>query len=212
MACTTILVGKAASYDGSTMIARNDDSGSGHFTAKKFTVIHPEDLPKTYRSVLSHVEIPLPEGALRFTAMPNAVEGKGIWAASGVNAANVGMTATETITSNPRVLGADPLVEYQPAKGEKPEVPGGIGEEDIVYLVLHALPPAPAGRGGAGGKALHLPAGRPHLPCRGRGGRLQLCRPPHRGRPAHLRRHGHLFHLQEQHLQRDAPAGYLGAA
>ena len=45
MACTTILVGKAASYDGSTMIARNDDSGSGHFTAKKFTVIHPEDLP-----------------------------------------------------------------------------------------------------------------------------------------------------------------------
>ena len=68
--------------------------------------------------------------------MPNAVEGKGIWAASGVNAANVGMTATETITSNPRVLGADPLVEYQPAKGEKPEVPGGIGEEDIVYLVL----------------------------------------------------------------------------
>ena len=54
MACTTILVGKAASYDGSTMIARNDDSGSGHFTAKKFTVIHPEELPKTYRSVLSH--------------------------------------------------------------------------------------------------------------------------------------------------------------
>lgn len=34
MACTTILVGKKASYDGSTMIARNDDSGSGHFTAK----------------------------------------------------------------------------------------------------------------------------------------------------------------------------------
>ena len=136
MACTTILVGKAASYDGSTMIARNDDSGSGHFTAKKFVVVQPEEHPAVYRSVLSHVEIPLPEGALRFTAMPNAVEGKGIWAASGVNAANVGMTATETITSNPRVLGADPLVEYQPAKGEKPEVPGGIGEEDIVYLVL----------------------------------------------------------------------------
>ena len=73
---------------------------------------------------------------MRFTAMPNAVEGKGIWAASGVNAANVGMTATETITSNPRVLGADPLVEYRPAKGGQPEVPGGIGEEDIVYLVL----------------------------------------------------------------------------
>ena len=123
MACTTILVGKAASYDGSTMIARNDDSGSGHFTAKKFTVIHPEELPKTYRSVLSHVEIPLPEGALRFTAMPNAVEGKGIWAASGVNAANVGMTATETITSNPRVLGADPLGSISPPRAKSLRCP-----------------------------------------------------------------------------------------
>ena len=36
MGCTTILVGKKATYDGSTMIARNDDSGAGHFTAKKF--------------------------------------------------------------------------------------------------------------------------------------------------------------------------------
>ncbi len=114
MACTTILVGKKASYDGSTMIARNDDSGSGHFTAKKFVVVQPEEHPAVYKSVLSHVEVPLPGNALRMTAMPNAVEGKGIWAASGVNAANVGMTATETITSNPRVLGADPLVVYQP--------------------------------------------------------------------------------------------------
>ena len=108
MACTTILVGKKASYDGSTMIARNDDSGSGHFTAKKFVVVQPEEHPAVYKSVISHVEVPLPGNALRMTAMPNAVEGKGIWAASGVNAANVGMTATETITSNPRVLGADP--------------------------------------------------------------------------------------------------------
>ena len=34
MPCTTILVGKKASYDGSTMIARNDDSGAGGFTPK----------------------------------------------------------------------------------------------------------------------------------------------------------------------------------
>ena len=60
MACTTILVGKNASYDGSTMIARNDDSGSGHFTAKKFVVVQPEEHPAVYKSVLSHVEIPLP--------------------------------------------------------------------------------------------------------------------------------------------------------
>ena len=87
MACTTLLVGKNASYDGSTMIARNDDSGSGHFTAKKFVVVQPEEHPAVYRSVLSHVEIPLPGDPMRMTAMPNAVEGKGIWAAAGVNAA-----------------------------------------------------------------------------------------------------------------------------
>ena len=124
MACTTILVGKKASYDGSCMIARNDDSGSGHFTAKKFVVIHPEEQARKYKSVISGVVIDLPENPMRYTAMPNALEGEGIWAASGVNEANVGMTATETITSNPRVLGADPLVQ------------NGIGEEDLVYIVL----------------------------------------------------------------------------
>lgn len=136
MGCTTILVGKKATYDGSTMIARNDDSGSGHFTAKKFTVVSPAQQPKTYHSVLSHVTIELPDNPMRYTAMPNAVEGKGIWAASGVNEAHVAMTATETITSNPRVLGADPLVVYQPAADGKEEIAGGIGEEDLVCLVL----------------------------------------------------------------------------
>ena len=59
-----------------------------------------------------------------------------MWAASGVNAAHVAMTATETITSNPRVLGADPLVVYQPAEEGKEEIAGGIGEEDLLCLVL----------------------------------------------------------------------------
>ena len=136
MPCTTILVGKKASYDGSTMIARNDDSGSGHFTAKKFIVVHPEEQPRKYKSEISHVEVELPDNPMRYTSMPNALKGEGVWAASGVNEANVGMTATETITSNPRVLGADPLVVYQPAEDGKEEVAGGIGEEDIVYIVL----------------------------------------------------------------------------
>ena len=136
MGCTTILVGKKASYDGSTMIARNDDSGAGHYTPKKFTVVYPKDQPRKYKSVISHVEIDLPDDPMQYTSVPNALKGEGIWAASGVNAANVGMTATETITSNPRVLGADPLVEYQPAEDGNEEIPGGIGEEDIVSIVL----------------------------------------------------------------------------
>lgn len=136
MGCTTLLVGKRASYDGSTMIARNDDSPSGQFMPKKFVVVKPEEQARKYKSVISHVEIDLPENPMRYTSMPNAVKGEGVWAASGVNEARVAMTATETITSNPRVLGADPLVVYEPAGEGKEEVPGGIGEEDIVYIVL----------------------------------------------------------------------------
>lgn len=37
MACTTILVGKKASYDGSTMIARTEDSQSGVFYAQRIS-------------------------------------------------------------------------------------------------------------------------------------------------------------------------------
>lgn len=136
MPCTTILVGKAASYDGSTIIARNDDSGAGSYTPKKYAVVHPEEQPRLYKSVISHVEIKLPDDPMRYTCVPNALKGEGIWAASGVNAANVAMTATETITSNPRVLGADSLVCYEPADDDKPERAGGIGEEDIVTITL----------------------------------------------------------------------------
>ncbi len=133
MPCTTVLIGNKASNDGSTMIARTDD---GHFDVKKLVVVEPEDQPKVYKSVLSHLEIELPAEPLRYTACPSVDPKQGIWAATGVNAAGVGMTATETITTNPRVLAADPLVEPREAKDGEPEAPGGIGEEDIVVLVL----------------------------------------------------------------------------
>ncbi len=134
MPCTTVLVGKKASNDNSTMISRTDD---GHFDTKKLIVVEPKDQKKKYKSVISHVEIELPDDPMRYTACPSVDPKDGIWAATGINSANVGMTATETITTNPRVLAADPLVVYKKAKkrGEK-DTPGGIGEEDILVLVL----------------------------------------------------------------------------
>ena len=133
MPCTTVLAGKLATNDRSTMIARTDD---GHFDVKKLIVVEPEQQPKIYRSVESHVEIELPENPMRYTACPSVDPKHGIWAATGINAANVGMTATETTTSNPRVLAADPMVELQKAEDGREERCGGIGEEDIVVLVL----------------------------------------------------------------------------
>lgn len=133
MPCTTILVGKNASNDGSTMIARNDD---GFYDVKKLVCVTPDKQKKKYKSVIGHLEIELPDNPLSYTCCPN-VDGKyGVWAAAGINSLNVGMTATETITSNARVLGADPLVTYQKAKKGQKEKIGGLGEEDLVVLVL----------------------------------------------------------------------------
>ncbi len=133
MPCTTLLVGRCASNDGSTMIARTDD---GHFDHKKIIVVKPEDQPRRYKSVIGKLELDLPDDPLRYTSCPSADPSNGVWPATGINAANVGMTATETITTNPRVLSADPLVTPREAEGDSPAVPGGIGEEDMVLLVL----------------------------------------------------------------------------
>ena len=141
MPCTTILVGKKASYDGSTIIARNEDSSNGEFCPKRFVAVDPTG-KTSYTSVISHLTVPLPAGGMRYTAMPNADLKDGLWEEAGVNTANVAMSATETLTTNERVLAADPLVRYRPAQGAEgeegfePEVPGGIGEEDMVTLVL----------------------------------------------------------------------------
>ena len=134
MPCTTVLVGRLASNDGSTMIARTED---GHFDVKRMTAVPPNKQPRKYRSKKSHVEIELPDHPMGYSACPNVNPEEGIWAAHGINDANVGMTATETITTNPRVLSADPMVVYEKAKSrnQKDQI-GGIGEEDFVVLVL----------------------------------------------------------------------------
>ena len=92
--------------------------------------------------MLSHVEIELPDNPCRYTIAPNVLNNRGILAEAGANEHNVAMSATETIAVNERVLGADPMVELRPAVGEpdstdyQAEQPGGIGEEDIITLVL----------------------------------------------------------------------------
>lgn len=121
--CTTLLVGKKASIDGSTMIARNEDSGSGS-EPQKFVVITPERQGNEFYAVLSDCRISLPAKSLRYTSTPEADESQGVWAASGINEENIAMTATETITTNSRVLAIDPYVE------------DGIGEADFVSIVL----------------------------------------------------------------------------
>ena len=70
--CTTILVGKKASIDGSTMISRNDD-GHEALDPQRFVVVKPEDQPQHYQAKISGVQIELPDNPLRYTAIPNAI-------------------------------------------------------------------------------------------------------------------------------------------
>ena len=122
--CTTLLVGKKATYDGSTMMARDEDSIQGTFNPKKYIVINPDNQPSKYKPINSDIEIDLPENPLQYTSKPDAREGEGIFGEAGINALNIAMTATETITSNPLVLGADPFVD------------SGIGEADYLTIIL----------------------------------------------------------------------------
>ena len=108
-----------ASYDGSTIIARDDDSGSGRYDPKRFVAVAPDDQPRHYRSVLSHVEIELPDNPCRYTIAPNVLNNRGILAEAGANEHNVAMSATETIAVNERVLGADPMVELRPLSANR---------------------------------------------------------------------------------------------
>lgn len=132
-ACTTVLVGKGATYDGSTMIVRSEDSPAGRFIEKKFVIVKPDNQPKKYKSVISKVEVDLPDNPMQYSAMPNATGEEGIWASSAVNTANVGISATETISSNALVLGADPLVD------------SGLGEEDYVTITIPYIKTAKEG-------------------------------------------------------------------
>ncbi|MCH3905176.1 MAG: C69 family dipeptidase [Lactobacillus sp.] len=139
-ACTTILIGKKASLDGSTIIARSEDLGS-ELIPQRFAMIKPDQQPQHYQAITSKQKIDetdlTNQQPLRYTCVPAADQSHGIWAAGGINAANVAMTATETIIHfNARIEGIDPCLN--PAAG-------GLGEEDFVTLILPYLHSAKEG-------------------------------------------------------------------
>ncbi|HJE46258.1 C69 family dipeptidase [Levilactobacillus namurensis] len=131
--CTEILVGKAASMDGSTIVARNED-GYGPVNPIKFVVHAAQDQPNaSFTSITTGVTVPLPAHAYRYTGTPQADQSDGQYEEAGINEFNVGMSATETTATNARVLGYDPLVD------------DGINEEAMVTLVLPYIKTAKEG-------------------------------------------------------------------
>ncbi|WP_276804451.1 C69 family dipeptidase [Lactobacillus hominis] len=124
MACTTVIVGKKATINGSTLIARNCDAEVCNVPVK-FIMVPAKSEKQTFHSYVSGVDIPLPTDALRYQMAPFVNYKKhGQFGECGINSANVAMSATESIYGNPQVLALDPLVD------------DGIGEDALLSIVL----------------------------------------------------------------------------
>lgn len=125
-ACTTILVGKNATIDGSTLAGRNDDTMDA-IDPQRF-VIYPayHDHPNQLKAYLNKFVGDRPADGYRYQGVPNVdLEKEGTYDESGFNEKNVAMSATESFYANERVLAYDPL-----------NTETGIDEDDIVAMTL----------------------------------------------------------------------------
>ncbi|WP_054666015.1 C69 family dipeptidase [Lacticaseibacillus camelliae] len=122
-ACTSILIGKKATADGSVLIGRNEDSKAAW---PKHLVVHPEtfDQPEAFHSKANGFTLHLPKHAFKYTATPEWTDQYGLFEEAGINQVGVAMSATESAYANARVLAYDPFV------------PDGILEEAMVTVVL----------------------------------------------------------------------------
>lgn len=123
-ACTSILVGKNASIDGSVMIARNDDTFLP-ITPQKFIMqaaYQNED--RIWESNLNGFKMTLPKNGYKTSFTPNVdVKHNGVFGETSINEKNVAMSATESVYGNERALAYDPWVE------------NGIAEDSIQNIV-----------------------------------------------------------------------------
>ena len=125
-ACTTILVGKKATIDGSTLAARNDDTATP-LCPQRF-VVYPayHDHPNQLHAYLNKFVGDRPADGYRYQGVPNVdLQHEGTYDESGFNEKNVAMSATESFYANERVLAADPQ-----------NTETGIDEDDIVAMTL----------------------------------------------------------------------------
>ncbi|OKB66838.1 peptidase C69 [Serratia marcescens] len=109
-ACTTILVGNQATNDGSFIIARNEDYSANN---AKHMLIHPAVHNQTgeFKAHSNDFTWPLPQDALRYTAIHDFDTHDKSTGEAGFNSVGVGISATETIYNGQQALKVDPYVE-----------------------------------------------------------------------------------------------------
>lgn len=124
-ACTTIIVGRDASADGSLIYGRTADGEE--FETTQIITVPAQTLDEPYVFVSKHngFTIELPAKSCQYVMTPAAPSmDVGVWAESALNEYGVSITATESIYGGEEVLKYDPYVT------------NGIAEESIPTAVI----------------------------------------------------------------------------
>ena len=124
-ACTTIIVGRGASADGSRIFGRTEDNHGLAVKKLEFMPAFTGEADITFTDAYTGLTLSLPGTGVAYLCIPEAQAlNPGRWEEAAVNAHGVCLTATESIYGSEAALAADPLVK------------NGISESAIPTLVM----------------------------------------------------------------------------
>lgn len=111
-ACTAVYVGKDVSTDGSTILARSEDQGTGAYNKMFVVVDRVENVPGRTIDDVNGFSYKLPETTYKYTMVPDYSDaGDGTYAGACTNEYGLSITATVSAYVKPEIEEVDPYVE-----------------------------------------------------------------------------------------------------